>query len=438
LEKITMLDDDFACRELTEIVREHLDAEDILASRRHEQLFVSLVRNQQSRKQRKKRLKVVLGVAAVAAAAVLSVSISLFMTPGDLAFKVGNEVTTFVPGEPGTWVQADIGETMEIRFDQGSRFKVNDGCAARVVESGEQAVTIELSKGDITANVKGNKKTHWKINAGPFTVTVLGTSFDVSWDAASSDFDVKVKRGVVLVQGAGLSRYGVRLLAGQQLAANGRSGDVSMSTPQHGAVGTDDGIDGVSGKGLNDDSVDSSNELDTLSSSELIDREKRIGKDHSIRGNRHQWVSLYRQGRFEDAVLAAEKEGLARMYGSADAQTLWNLADAARNAHRVGISNDSLLALRKRFPTSRKAKLAAFIIGRSAMDLSGSLPVATQWFQMYLTESPDGPMAEEVHGRLMTVYSRMKRPAAAKRIAAQYLQRYPNGLYVGRAKQVLQ
>jgi ferric-dicitrate binding protein FerR (iron transport regulator)/TolA-binding protein len=434
LEKITMLDDDFACRELTEIVREHLDAEDMLASKRHEQLFVSLVRNQTSRKQQKKRARVVLGIAAVAAVAVLSVAAAMLMAPGELAFRVGNEGRTFVPGEPGTWVQADLGETMEIRFDQGSRFKVNDGCAARVVESGQQAVTIELSKGDISADVKGNKRTRWKINAGPFTVTVLGTAFDVSWDAASTDFDVNVRRGAVLVQGAGLSRYGVRLLAGQRLAANGRSGDVSMSSPQHIAGGTDSRLSGIEMSG---DSVDSTDEHDTLSS-ELIDRDKRVGKDQSSRGGKRPWVALYRQGRFEDAISAAEKEGLSKMYGTADAQTLWNLADAARNARRVGISNDSLLALRKRFPASRKAKLAAFIIGRSAMDVSGNLSVATQWFQMYLTESPNGPMVEEVHGRLMTVYSRMNRPAAAKRIAAQYLQRYPGGLYAGRAKQVLQ
>ena len=433
-----MWDDDFACRELTEIVREHLDAKDMLASRRHEQLFISLVRTQKFRKQRKRRMHAVMGIAAVAAVALLTVTATMWLSPGNLRFKVGNDVKTFVPGEPGAWVQADLGETMEIRYDQGSRFTVNDGCAARVVQSGEEAVTIELSRGGISADVKGNKKTRWRINAGPFTVTVLGTAFDVSWDAVSTVFDVRVKRGAVLVQGAGLSQHGVRLLAGQHLAANGRSGDVSMSSPPRVATEMDSSSgDGFVMKRSTGTSGDSADTMDDFSSSAHIDRDKRIGKDNLSKSLRHPWMNMYRQGRFEDAISTAEKEGLSRLYGTADVQTLWNLADAARNAHRVGISNDSLVALRKRFPMSNKARLAAFIIGRSAMDASGNLSVATQWFQMYLTESPDGPMAEEVHGRLMTVYGRMNRPAAAKRIAARYLQRYPTGLYAGRAKQVL-
>ena len=436
-----MLDNDFACRELAEAVRETLDAKDVLASKRHEQLFVSLVRNQKYRKQQKRKVRVGLGIAAVAAAAAIIVSLSVAFAPGDLTFKVGNIATAFVPGEPGDWVQADAGEMIEIRFDQGSRFKVQDGCAARVVESGEKAVTIELSQGDISADVKGNKKTRWRINAGPFTVTVLGTAFDVSWDAASNAFDVKVRRGAVLVQGAGLSRHGVRLLAGQQLAANGRSGDVSLTSPVTDTSATELGDDtGDALRGTNDLA-----DVDTLAfaegsddASDLIIPRKHSGKVHVERVHKYSWMNHYAEGRFADAVLAAEKEGLSTLYKTADAQTLWNLADAARNARRVAVSNDSLLAIRQRFPSGKKARLAAFILGRSAMDVSGNTSVAAQWFQTYLTESPNGPMAEEVYGRLMTIYIKLNRKDAAHHIASQYLQRFPTGLYTRRAKQVLQ
>ena len=85
-----MLDNDFACRELAEVVREKLDAEDVLASKRHEQLFVSLVRNQKYRKRQKQKVRLGIGVAAVAAAAAVILAVSLAVAPGDLRFKVGN------------------------------------------------------------------------------------------------------------------------------------------------------------------------------------------------------------------------------------------------------------------------------------------------------------------------------------------------------------
>ncbi|MBN2714605.1 MAG: FecR domain-containing protein [Deltaproteobacteria bacterium] len=437
-----MLDDDFACRELTEAVREVLDAKDMLASKRHEQLFVTLVRNQQRRRQKKRQARIGLGIAAIAAAAALIFSVALALTPGDLRFKVGSAATSFVSGEPGAWVQADASD-IEILFEQGSRFRVQEGCAARVVESGEEAVTIELSQGDIFADVKGNKKTNWRITAGPFTVTVLGTAFDVSWDAATNALDVNVRRGVVLVQGAGLRHHGVRLFAGQQLAANGRSGDVSLTSPAVGqtspmasAVANTGHIGAWESERATDFEAEFAEGSDDAS--DLIMPKKPQEKPHAYRSVKRPWVVHYREGRFAEAVLAAEKEGLSTLYRTADAQTLWNLADAARNARRVSVSNDSLIALRRRFPAGNKAKLAAFIIGRSAMDVAGNATVAAQWFQTYLSESPNGDMTEEVYGRLMTIYTRTNRSAAAKRIASKYLIQYPKGLYAARAKQVLQ
>lgn len=445
-----MLDNDFACRELTELVRETVETSDALASKRHEQLFISLVRNQKQRRVHRRRVQLASGLAVLAAAAGLVIAFTSFSLSRDFSFVVGNSLHAYVPGEQGDWIQADAGETMEIRFDQGSRFRVKDGCAARIVEAGTEQVTIELSHGNIAADVKGNHRTNWKINAGPFTVTVLGTAFDVYWNSASNALDVKVERGAVLVQGAGLSRHGVRLLAGQQLAANGRSGEIMVKSPAKEAfdVPSPSGVsanrfaadtaDGEFTEFTDSEKIIAAESEGASEGSEVNDLKLHGEKQPFSKASRGDWQSLYRSHQFELAIAAAEKTGLSKLYRTADAQSLWNLADAARNARRVAISNEALIALRKRFGTGNKARLSAFIIGRSAMDASHNLTVAAQWFQTYLAESPGGAMSEEVHGRLMTIYSEMARLDAAKRIAQQYLRQYPSGLYVDRAKQVLQ
>ncbi|MBN2342065.1 MAG: FecR domain-containing protein [Deltaproteobacteria bacterium] len=430
-----MLDNDFACRTLAEAVRGNLEE----TSReetymRHERMFVSMATQQNVHRLKRKAVVVGAFAAGLAAAAALLISVLISSSPtNEFSFVVGD---TGTEGSPGDWIETSTGETTEIRFSQGTCMRVEENGAARIVESNKEAVTIELSRGTVMAEVNGNKHTRWRVNAGPFTVTVLGTVFDVTWDAEASNLDVQVSRGKVLVQGAGLSEHGVTLLAGQHLAANGRTGDIAMNSKPCVADTSSEETEALmseSGESLqNEKSVSAAN--DSQRDAAVGARKSGASKSKG----QMTWQTYYRNKQFSAAIAAAQRQGLAQLYRTADSGELWQLADAARNAGQVKISNDALLSLRNRFNQTTKAKLAAFIIGRSAMDASHSPSIAAQWFQTYLTESPSGSMAEEVHGRLMTIYTQTNRLSAAKRIASQYVSRYPQGLYINQAHQVLQ
>lgn len=447
-----MLDNDCSCKKITETVTGTLVktlnnrvAEGAVGEsfKRREQLFVSMAVQQQIRHARNRAITMGMAAVALAAAAVLFFGWVVAPSSNELPFVVEN---TDAPGKAGDWVETGIGESKGIRFEQGTRIQVGSDGAARIVESNKESVTLELSRGTMLADVKGNQQTRWKVNAGPFTVTVLGTVFDVTWDDRDSQLGVNVAQGIVWVQGAGLSEHGVRLLAGQQLRANGRSGVIEMNVPsdsepseKKGAPATsansDFGIGDAETRGGGDQKMFRDNW------SRPKTRKRNSYRGHgapSKSGMGDSWEHHYKNKRFKDAVWAAERQGLNELYGSLSARELWHLADAARNAGRVTISNEALISLRNRFGKSKKARLAAFLIGRSAMDSSHSPTIASQWFERYLSEAPNGDMAEEAFGRLMTIYSQMNKLGMAQQIATQYLDRYPSGLYARRAQQLLQ
>ena len=83
-------------------------------------------------------------------------------------------------------------------------------------------------------------------------------------------------------------------------------------------------------------------------------------------------------------------------------------------------------ALRRRFPGSEGAALAAFHLGQVASDQGGTALDARRAFNAYLAERPEGPLAQEAMGRLLELERELDRAAAA-RLATRYLQRFPDG-----------
>jgi len=92
-----------------------------------------------------------------------------------------------------------------------------------------------------------------------------------------------------------------------------------------------------------------------------------------------------------------------------------------------------LTAQRRRFPSSDRARDAAFLLGR-LHDADPEGPGnALGWYDRYLAEAPNGAHVSDALGRKMTLLQRSNRPAEALAVAHDYLQRFPRGTYANAA-----
>jgi len=139
------------------------------------------------------------------------------------------------------------------------------------------------------------------------------------------------------------------------------------------------------------------------------------------------------QGDFAAVIAAAEKRGIDATLAGASLDDLAALADSARYARRSALAKRVLLAERSRFPNSSPARDAAFFLGRIAEDEGGG---ASEWYDRYLTESPQGAYAPQALGRKMMLAYQQRGAKAAQALAADYLARHPNGSYAGTAKKI--
>jgi hypothetical protein len=144
------------------------------------------------------------------------------------------------------------------------------------------------------------------------------------------------------------------------------------------------------------------------------------------------WLALARDGKYRDAVAAAERGGFGRIYQSASADDLLELARSARLAGREDVEHDALMACRQRFKGQPSAAKAAYLLGRAAGPKE-----AAQWFETYLHEQPSGMLAREAAGRLIESHQRAGNTAGARSAAARYLASYPDGPQAATARAVL-
>src|SRR5205085_5860058 len=101
----------------------------------------------------------------------------------------------------------------------------------------------------------------------------------------------------------------------------------------------------------------------------------------------------------------------------------------ARLARDGPRAREALLALRSRFPGSREATLAAFRLGRVALDLERDPTAALRWYETYLHESPDGPLAADAGARLVQVHLAVGNRDAARAAARAYLEHNTSSPY---------
>jgi hypothetical protein len=291
----------------------------------------------------------------------------------------------------------------------------------------EADLTIE--SGELQASIVPEQGIAWTFHAGPYAVHVVGTKLGVRWNGDVERLDVWVTEGKVRVSGAHLARDGVAVAAGQRLIANYAAQEVSVS---QGGPPAEEALDEVAPN----EPVPLS-ELPTLDGEPLDDSAERpepVPSTDSARSavragpRAPAWKVRAEAGDYKDAMREARAVGFSQLIQSAPASDVMLLADAARLSGSAAEARQALTTLRERFAGQPGAALAAFRLGRLALDHGGNHTEAVRWMRTYLSESGGaGNLAEAARGRLMASLVQIGQKQAAQKVAREYLERHPSG-----------
>ena len=148
-------------------------------------------------------------------------------------------------------------------------------------------------------------------------------------------------------------------------------------------------------------------------------------------------MSAVSENRATNVVADADRRGLTTVLERADSEDLWALANAARYVGRYPLARQALSAQRRRFPSSDRARQAAFLLGRLHDADPDSPGDALGWYDRYLAEARDGADVSDALGRKMTLLQRWNRRTEALAVARDYLRRSPRGTYANAARALI-
>ena len=371
----------------------------------------------------------------------------LLTPPSPMEYTIGRPAASH---ELDGWVDNTAHSPLPITFENGSRFEIAQHSAARVVKADKENVRIELSHGRLDAKVEGNGRTKWSVAAGPYAVRVLGTRFSVDWSVDESRFSTAVSKGCVLVTGDGLGAHGVTLWAGQRLLS--RDGVVQIARRETGAFAEEETVPSEEAVASVHVEPPLKAVVDTVTEQRPFvkpmgkqSKRRSPGPDRPVAepevpeppSETPDWQLALDDGDWETALVRLGDEKRARALAAADDNTLWMMVKWARQARRNGLARELLVAYRKRFPGSERAATAAFLIGKSSLDLASDFEAAYKWISVYLEEAPSGVLREEAMGRLIVAAEALEKQALRHSAAKRYLDEYPNGDYAERARMLL-
>ncbi len=329
-----------------------------------------------------------------------------------ISFETGAEHSE---GHVGVSLAAQSSVTLPVHFSDGSTMTMSSASRARVTDTSPQGATVVLDDGSISAAVVHRAASGWRVTAGPFTVLVTGTKFDVRWSATEQAFELDLHEGSVTVLGPSLeARVGRHMSAGERLrvsmgssAAEEKSNEVEAP-----AAAVADG---------------------TPVRSPAPSRRERVAVP-ALRGS--SWRQLALTGRYADALSAAEADNFDTVCGRESSVDLLLLADTAHFAGSGARAEQAFRSVRNRFAGGHEAAVAAFSLGRMAYDERHDFRDSAAWFQTYLREEPRGTLAREASGRLMEAYRGAGNLAAARQAAETYLTAYPAGPHAALARSI--
>ncbi|MGK4002431.1 FecR family protein [Sorangium sp. So ce1036] len=338
------------------------------------------------------------------------------------------------------------------RFSDGTTVRFGPDARGRVAAVTARGARIHLERGAARFKVTPRPGAEWFAEAGPFTVTVTGTEFDLRWERER--LELTMQRGAVVVRGP-LAADGIALHGGQRLVADVVRGELTIAEIRAAPVAPPTGgaspapasaaeersrrAAPAAGGGAADGAAAAAPAPEKAAARAPAGAAPRSPVAQDATGGDAPAPRSYRErvarGDFAGVIADAEERGIDATIDGSPLAELAALADAARYAGRNDLARRALLAERSRFPGSPEARSAAFLLGR--LSEASSPAEALSWYDRYLAESPEGSLASEALGRKMLVVRASGGDGAARPIAQEYLRRYPQGTFAVRAAEVL-
>jgi TolA-binding protein len=369
---------------------------------------------------RKSRAVPLLAAAVTMMAVAASIFILVMRLNRPLAFTVDEGA-----GAAQSWLAAPRERPLAVRFSDGTLVRIESSSRARVVDVDRHGAHIALETGAIHADVVHTNASRWLLNAGPFTIRVTGTRFDLAWDSAAERFAIAVLEGSVMVSGSivGPERA---VAAGQALRVWVRQGRLDWTDDNQAAHEP-------SNAGAETIATAPAAPTETMASEPAPSD---VHRSSDAAGGRAaiSWRTWAHRGDLRRAFAAADALGFTAECAMATAPELLLLGDAARLSERPDRAVEALTALRRRYPRDPRRAAAAFALGKVAFDQRQAYREASEWFSTCLLEQPDGPLAREAAGRRIESLRNAGELDAAKTAAREYLVRYPDGPHVGLAR----
>ncbi len=327
----------------------------------------------------------------------------------------------------GGLVRGSAAHEPELAFSDGTNIHVLPSARARVLDVGKRGARLMLEDGRAHVHVAHRPGADWQVQAGAFVIHVHGTAFYVQWNAAQSRLDLQMEDGVVSVDGP-RSGDTVTVRGGQSLSVrlDGTRmvaiADPSRPAQSAAALAHPEGTAPTAETASAPSAATPPSEMPRPSLGAIAPRAR--------------WSERLADGEAAGILADAQRRGLPTVLAGASSEDLAALADAARFRKQDRLARRVLLAQRHRFPGTLRAEEASFLLGRLADGPGGRASDALAWYDGYLRETPSGAYAAEAMGRMMLVLQRQQRTEEARTLAADYLRRFPEGVYARAARAV--
>lgn len=361
---------------------------------------------------------------ALAAASVALVAGGLWLTGGrwsssTLSFRVaGADLGTH------NYVVAPADSPTSMKFSDGSFVELEPATRLRVQQLTPHGATVVLERGRSVTSVKHHDGSAWKVLAGPFEITVVGTRFQTDWDPSTETLTVDLFEGTLHIDGRRPGESAV-LQKGQRFRAVGRNTSWSISP-------IESANDPVSSAPSPSDEPQPQLELSDGEPGGAVGFT--ASSKSTSRSGLSEWASAMARGEFARVVSEAEGRGVASCLEQCSTAEVRILADAARYTRRFGLAEQALRALRRRSPA--EAPSAAYLLG-ALNESQGRSMAALRWYEHCVAEAPAGRVVSEAQAGRLRMLVATNQMDAAKAAARQYLKDHPRGVGESTARKIL-
>lgn len=306
--------------------------------------------------------------------------------------------------EVGAWIDAKTAPE-QLDFSDGTVITLDQGSAVRVAAMTERGAHLMLERGTADLEVVHTGEADWTVQAGPYTIEVTGTAFQTSWDPDQQRIAVQMRDGSIVVTGPGLDP------GGQDVSGVG-----SLTWPPDEEV-TLNTVDGEADEVVEEPAP--------------VEQAAPAGTAEPVA----DWFDEYKARDYAAAMELARSSGIDALVASETANRLLGLADLAKQTGDTKAQVQVLEGLRSRYAGTNDAARAALELGR-IHDKQGDHGAAAGWYRKAHDESLEARNGEIALGLHMTALANAADGKAAKQAAIEYLEKYPAGSYVAKAKEL--